>query len=103
MPRPYSEIFIRELARADQKNLGIRLANVCVKAQLPALYVSNALNVSRRTMHLWFRGNEVSSLNQAKVEDFIKEVEADLEEGLLPAKGLKAAKEYLQSISEPQV
>lgn len=95
MPRTYSEIFLRELAAADQNSLGIRLANACVKGRLPASYVAKYLKVSQRTIHLWFRNRVITLPYFDRIEKFIKTVEEDLARQILPAKDLKAAKRYL--------
>ena len=40
MPRPYSDSFILGLEKADDSILGIQLAKLCLKANLPIKYVA---------------------------------------------------------------
>ena len=51
MPRPYSDGFILGLDRADETKVGVQLAKVCLKANLPIKYVAEGLAVSRMTLH----------------------------------------------------
>ena len=98
MARPYSEVFLRELARADPERVGVRLGRVCIKANLPTLYVAKALNVSRFSIHKWFRGEYLRDSNYIKVLSFIKLVDEGLVSGVLPAASLSDAKTYLAMI-----
>jgi len=99
MPRSYSDKLLRKLNDYDgEETIGIKLAKVCVKAKLPALYVAVPLEVSRMTVHTWFRGGEVRPKKYALIEAFIKLVKIDLEEGRLPARNLKDAREYIESM-----
>jgi hypothetical protein len=99
MPRPYSEEFLRELARANTERIGVCLGKVCIKSNFPTSYVAEALNVSRFTIHKWFRGEYLRDKNYIKVLVFIKLVEESLAKGVLPAATLPDAKRYLESIS----
>ena len=47
MARPYSEEFLLDLKNFDPKRLGVRLAKLCVKSNLPAQYVAEVFEVSR--------------------------------------------------------
>ena len=38
MARPYSREYLSALTELDSKRLGVRLAKLCVKANLPAQY-----------------------------------------------------------------
>jgi hypothetical protein len=59
MARPYSEQFLLALRKADPTRIGVQLGRVCVKANLPTTYVAEAFNVSRMSIHSWFRGQYV--------------------------------------------
>ena len=48
MPRTYSEPFLIELHKANPNRAGTALALACVKANLPAKYVAEALEVTRK-------------------------------------------------------
>lgn len=98
MARPYSGQFLSELDRADPERIGVQLAKICIKANLPATYVAKAFGVSRMSIHSWFRGKYVREKNYNKIVDFIKTVKYDLKTGYLPAKNSKFAKVYLDSL-----
>ena len=102
MPRPYSKQFIDELNSKDSHRVGVILAQVCVKANLPAKYVALALKVSRATVPNWFRGAILRGKNEELALAFVKLVREDIAKGVLPAKSVKDAKAYLEDmIGEP--
>lgn len=98
MPRSYSPKFLLELAAADPSRLGVRLARLCVDANIPAAYVATALECSRMTVYSWFRGTGVSESKSKIVEVFIDMVKKDMADGVLPAKNTKDAKRYIESL-----
>ena len=100
MSRSYSQEFRLELYKKDQNNLGVQLGIACVEANLPAKYVAPALNVSRMTVHGWFRGNAIRNSNKQLVYALIKIIKEDTEQGILPAKTVAKAKAWLRSVSE---
>jgi transcriptional regulator with XRE-family HTH domain len=95
MPRPYSDKFLLELREADPTTVGVRLARLCVEANLPAAYVAKALEISCTTIHKWFRGQIMKEPNIKKVEAFMSLVEQDMAARVLPAKDTADAKHYL--------
>lgn len=95
MARSYSEQFLIELNKNESLGLGVSLAKLCVAANLPASYVSKVLGVSRMTVYSWFRGRGIREEFHPKVEAFMALVKQDVELGVLPAKTLKGAREYL--------
>lgn len=98
MARPYSGQFLIELDQADPERIGVQLARVCIKANLPATHVAKAFGVSRMSIHGWFRGKYVREKNYTKIKNFIDAVENDLKLGNLPARTPKFAKVYLESL-----
>lgn len=99
MSRPYSTKFLSGLDETDDTyRIGYRLAKFCVKANLPAKYVAVALEVSRATVHNWFRGAVLRGKNEDMALAFIRLVEKDLAEGVLPAKTVKEAKAYIEDM-----
>jgi len=98
MARPYSTEFLSTLYTLDPDNLGVQLAKLCVKANLPTLYIARKIGVSRYTIHSWFRGQKIRSINKIKVEAFMKEIDKGFEENKLPVLNLSFAKQYLDSI-----
>lgn len=93
---------IARIRAATERSLGEELALVCIGAGLPAVYVAQVLGVTRMTLHTWFRGGNVSLRKREKVERFIRIIKEDLSDGTLPAKSVRAARSYLQTLcSEP--
>jgi len=75
---------------------GIKLADICVNANLPMIYVADIFKVTRMSVHSWFRGHYIREKNVNKINKFIYLVESDLRSGLLPATNSLMAKNYLQ-------
>ena len=75
MARPYSQDFLANLNTLNPENLGVQLAKLCVKANLPTLYIARKLGVSRYTIHSWFRGQYIRKTNKVKVEAFMMELD----------------------------
>lgn len=98
MARPYSEKFLLNLQTADPTRLGVRLARLCVEANLPAAYVAKALETSRISVYHWFRGGGIREEKIRTVDAFMKLVEEDMRSGMLPAKNVFAAKHYIESM-----
>jgi hypothetical protein len=98
MSRPYSEAFLIELHKANPNKAGIALALACVKANLPAKYVAEALEVTRMTVFSWFRGKPIRHNNLLKIETFTDLVESDTAKGILPAKNTAAARAYIEEM-----
>jgi hypothetical protein len=98
MARPYSEEFKLGLNRADPTRIGVQLGKVCVKANLPTTYVAEAFNVSRMSIHSWFRGQYVRDKNYQRIAKFIDKVNDALDKGILPAPDMNVAKNYLSAI-----
>jgi len=97
MARPYSERFLLDLNKADPTRIGVQLGKVCVKANLPTSYVAKAFDVSRMSIHSWFRGQYVREKNYEKIIKFIDLVKADLDIGMLPAMSLVDAKKFIDT------
>jgi hypothetical protein len=98
MPRNYSEKFLLSINKMDTDRLGVQLGQACVKANLPALYIAEALNVSRMTIHSWFRGKPLRDKNAQKVKSLLQNIDEDLSKGTLPAPSMPIAKKYIQNI-----
>ena len=98
MARPYSKEFIDEVFSKNTHRIGVQLAQECVKANLPAKYVAQALNVSRITLHNWFRGAILRGKNEELALALISLIRKDTETGDLPVKSLKDAKTYLENM-----
>jgi hypothetical protein len=103
MPRPYSNRFILGLNKADDRILGIQLAKLCLKANLPIKYVAQGMKTSRQTVHTWFRGGPMKYDNHKKVKEFMNVVEQGLADGVLPAHDLASARVFIESDVRPQI
>lgn len=95
MPRTLDDTLIENLRTAE--GLGGSLGRLCVKAELPILYVAEMLDVSRMTMHTWLRGGAIQPSRVPKIERFMQLVENDLQSGVLPKKTLVETKEYAEA------
>ena len=100
MARPYSEQFLLALTKADPTRVGVQLGKVCVKANLPTSYVAEAFDVSRMSIHSWFRGQYVREKNYERIVKFIDKINQGLDKGILPAPTMKVAKNYLDAIRD---
>lgn len=99
MPRTYSESFLRELNATQDKTAGVRLAHICVQANLPAAYVAEALEVSITTIHHWFRNRKgINDKHKKMIDVFISLAKQDLNTGRLPATSTKDAKTYIEEM-----
>ena len=74
MANNYSEKFRLELAKLNDNIIGVKLAKLCVNANVPPIYVAKYCNVSRLTVYTWFRGGAIKSRNYAKVKLLIEEI-----------------------------
>jgi hypothetical protein len=99
MPRTYSKEFISKLGTLRPfDTTGIQLAKACIRANIPALYVATALEVTRMTVHSWFRGNPIRDKKRRMVAVFTELIEEDLDNGILPAKTVAQAKKYIEDM-----
>lgn len=98
MARPYGQKFLLELEKTDKTTLGIQLAKLCVKANLPAHHVAKVLEVCPATMYLWFRGRGVREDKRKAVEVFIDLLKEDFANGVLPVQDTKAAVSYINGM-----
>jgi len=98
MSRVYGEKLTIKLSQSDYNRTGIALGTVCVRANLPATYVARAFNVTRMTIHSWFRGKPLRDKNRQLAEAFIKLVQDDIKAGSLPARSVKEAKQYIEDM-----
>lgn len=104
MPRTYSKNFINELGKLKPfDTTGVNLAKACVRANLPAKYVAVALEVTRMSIHSWFRGNPIRDKKRRMVAVFTELVEKDLDDGVLPARNTNAAKQYIEDMVGKQI
>lgn len=48
---------VRDLnAKANKRNIGVRLGRVCIKHDVPVMVVAKHMGVSRATVYNWFCG-----------------------------------------------
>jgi hypothetical protein len=98
MPRSYSNRFLLTLSKPDAIMTGQQLAKLCVEANLPASYVCKVFNISRMALHTWFRGGPIRPKRMQLVDAFMSLVEKDMKAGLLPARNLVEAKNYIEDM-----
>jgi hypothetical protein len=99
MSRCYSDDLIKIVKDSDPNKAGTALALACINGNLPAIYVSVALRVTRMSIHSWFRGRPIREKNRQLVEVFTDLVESDTAKGILPAKTKVEAKKYLEEMT----
>jgi hypothetical protein len=103
MARPYGEKFLRTLEKSNLNTLGIQLAKLCVKANLPATFVAVALDTSSTTVYSWFRGQGIREQKRKVVEVFIDLLKEDFKSGVLPVANLDDAQEYIEAMTGKKV
>lgn len=54
--RGYSTGFVRAVNSADPKLIGVQLARICIKKNIPVTDVAEYLGVSRQSIYMWFVG-----------------------------------------------
>jgi hypothetical protein len=98
MPRSYGDKFLLELDKQTADSLGVELARLCVKANLPAAYVAVALETTPTTVYSWFRGQGIREKKRRIVEAFIKILQEDMSMARLPARSMFDAKAYMEEM-----
>lgn len=96
MPTSYGEALVAYVHNATVRGLGTELAALCIAGNLPAVYVSQVLGVTRMSLHTWFRGGPIRKGKHAKINAFMTIVRKDLINGRLPVKTIREARSYLQ-------
>jgi len=96
MPRTYSESLMLSVSKSPTETLGVEFASACIEAKLPAKYVAERFDVSRMTIHSWFRGSPIRPNSAKRMKVMLAQIKKDLECGRLPATGLADAKAYLR-------
>jgi hypothetical protein len=97
MARPYSEKYLLSIDKLDPTRAGVQLGKLCVQANLPITYIAKAFNVSRMSIHSWFRGQYVREKNYERITKFIELVNKGLDKGVLPAMSSTDAKSFIES------
>lgn len=98
MARPYGQKFLIELERSNLNTLGVQLAKLCVKANLPATFVAAALETSSTTVYSWFRGQGIREHKRKAVEVFIDLLKEDFASEVLPVANINAAQAYIEAM-----
>ena len=109
MPKKYSPEFLIELNTFDKDRPGVQLAKACVNADLPITEVAKVFEVSRMTIHSWFRGSPIRDKNCTKIKKFLKALNEAWDDQFknhtdtLPLSHLKLAKEFLNTKIVPKL
>ena len=98
MARPYGQKFLIALEKSGFETLGLQLAKLCVKANLPATLVAFALDTSSTTVYKWFRGQGIRERKRKAVEVLIDLMREDLANGDLPVADVNAAAAYMETM-----
>jgi len=98
MPRHYSEKFLISMYKSDPEYIGVQLALLCVKANIPAFHVARILGVSRMTIYNWFRGSAVRDKNAQRAKELILLIEEKLASGELPSPSFTHARSFTDMI-----
>jgi transcriptional regulator with XRE-family HTH domain len=71
----YSTLTLQAINDANPFLLGVKLAKICVRLNIPVKDVAEYLNVSRPTVYSWFIGkSEVSKKHQEQVQKLIEKL-----------------------------
>lgn len=101
MPRTFGDKYLLWLFdnKEGEVSLEVRLARESIKANIPMKYVAAALNVNHMTVYRWYRGSRIRSKERREVvEAFIRLLQKDTEEGILPVDSTKKAKHYIETM-----
>ena len=102
MPRGYSPDLVEYLKYKTVKDgIGVVLAKKCIAANIPSTIVAQLLNVSRQTVHAWFRGGTIQPDRMDVIQALIKVIDQDTATGALPLKDYKSSKSYYNSLIGP--
>jgi|TARA_R110000823_G_scaffold245735_2_gene369868 hypothetical protein len=109
MPKKYSQEFLVELNTLDESRLGVQLAKACINAELPITEIAKVFEVSRMTIHSWFRGSPIRDKNESKIKRFLVALndawESQLENHTqeLPISEMKKARAFLEVNIIPKI
>lgn len=98
MARSYSTKFLINLNNSDQNVTGRALAKLCVEAGIPTVHVARVFNVSRMTVHSWFRGGDIRQSRMEEIEAFMRILKKDMDKGVLPVDTTQDAKAYIDDL-----
>lgn len=57
MARGYSSLFIQDVENANPSLIGVKLAKLCIKKDIPVIDIADHFKVSRVSVYAWFRGH----------------------------------------------
>ena len=68
----YSSTFVSEVKQADSSKLGVKLALICIRREIPVKDVAEYFDVSRMTIYSWFRGKTtVPTKHREKMQNLV--------------------------------
>lgn len=68
----YSSAFVSEVKEANSSKLGVQLALICIRRDIPVKDVAEYFGVSRMTIYSWFRGKTtVPTKHREKIQNLI--------------------------------
>ena len=97
MSRVYSAKYIEELKslKEEAPTPALLLADACVRAKVPAVYIAEGLDVPKTKVYGWFRGSDTPAETLAAIEALTEFLERELTAGVLPANN-KTARGLIQ-------
>jgi hypothetical protein len=103
MPKSYSQEYIDSLNQVEMHdNLGISMARACVDANIPLKLIARYFDVSRMTVHTWFRGGPIRPGRIPMVRSLLANIKEDTARGTLPLADFKKAKQYIYKLIDAQ-
>ena len=71
----YSTFLVQDINDANPFLIGVKLAKICIRLNIPIADVAEYIGVTRPTVYAWFTGKrEVSSKYAEKVERLIEKL-----------------------------
>ena len=97
----YSKKMYRAVSEADRHLPGVKLACVCIDAQIPVQVVAKWLGVTRQGIYYWFTGKTgVDEKHFQKIAKIVRVLTAAVDDFKLPAKDLATALAVVKTYRE---
>lgn len=88
----YSDRIKQVVAAAPDGTLSKKLADICIKTEIPVHIIAQWMGVSRQGVYYWFSGEtEIREAKRQKVEKIIQVLEKAYNENALPVSDLETA------------
>ena len=75
MAKGYSSLFVQDVKNANPNLIGVKLAKLCIKKDIPVVDVASYFKVSRMSVYSWFRGiRHVGDKHRDKMNKLIEKL-----------------------------